>query len=362
MSVRSRRKHYSKHVQEEEVELPVVIETLSDDDTNEEEEYREERRQTKKRRPEALKPSLPASATPPPGPSSNRRTAPPVKQELHAGASLKNRQEQRECHTVSVSPAQITNVEMCIRQLQSDFNEMFERMNGIRFSTQELDFLSSLVIRHFIFKNSEKPGQPIPRNEISSLITGTITDGSGKSRLPGLVIAHARWKLAEGFGLEAKELTKAVAGNKTSRVNDSEGAKYFVLHTIVPPPLFTAFLQQEENKSATDAFRGFVMLILSLIELQGGKVFEDELWNLLAEVGITRNEEHPSLGKIDTLLDEMLKLRYITAGKGMNHRGDDEMGRIIEMGEVALHEFGGIGALKAWYDSEFAAGTQLDAE
>jgi hypothetical protein len=274
---------------------------------------------------------------------------------------------------VQITVAQLNAVATRITAFRQEYNTAKDKFETLPISIQALEDASRLVLRYFIFKNSEKPGTPIPRTEITTLITNNITAHRRSNALPGLVIAHARWKLAEAFGLELREISRipgsrggGAGGSRSAAAaiaaaqNNPDGPKMFILRTMVPPALVAGYLAQPSDPREamkSSSYRAFVMVVLSILELQGGKMNESTLWDLLEELGVERGEErHPSLGNVGGLLEEMIRQRYLIAEKVNTEDGVD---RGLMIGEVAMDEFGG-GEVKEWYEREFAAGGVME--
>lgn len=277
---------------------------------------------------------------------------------------------------VQITAAQLNAVATRITAFRQEYNTAKDKFETLPISIQALEDASRLVLRYFIFKNSEKPGTPIPRTEITTLITNNITAHRRSNALPGLVIAHARLKLAEAFGLELREITR-IPGSRGGGVNGAggsrsaaaaiaaaqnnlDGPKMFILRTMVPPVLVEGYLSQPSDPREAmklSAYRAFIMVVLSILELQGGKMNESTLWDLLEELGVGKEEEHhPSLGNVGGLLEDMIRQRYLIAEKVNTEDGVD---RGLMIGEVAMDEFGG-GEVKEWYEREFAAGGVME--
>jgi hypothetical protein len=62
----------------------------------------------------------------------------------------------------------------------------------------------------------------------------------------------------------------------------------YVLRSALPEPLRAALVQDR----AGDARRGLAVVVLSLLELNGGKMDGDELWRHLGQLGVRRGERH----------------------------------------------------------------------
>lgn len=83
------------------------------------------------------------------------------------------------------------------------------------------------------------------------------------------------------------------------------GAKIYVLRSILPEAYRAEFIQQP----ADDAFRGFALMVLSLVQLSGDKLEETRLWGMLGQMGISKAGSHPTLGNCTELIKRMEAVR-----------------------------------------------------
>ncbi len=220
---------------------------------------------------------------------------------------------------------------------------------------QGIDALVRLVIRHMIFCNTEKPGVPIPRTEVTKLVTESSAGYAKRAGLPALVIAIAQSKLAECFGMEMVELTKPRFSSKdrapgappaATAANAGEGTKHFVLRSLVPPELYAAAVATR-NSAASNAL---LAVILSIIDMAGGSIEDKELWKHLGDMAVKKAVQHPQLGMPQELIEACIKKRQIHVERVA---GSDGVELYYSIAENATSEIG-TEALKAFYESEFS--------
>lgn len=239
-----------------------------------------------------------------------------------------------------------------LQQLHERLNEM-QRTAGPEFykgplSRQEVDNLTRTVVRHAIFKNSEKPGTPFLRQELTALIT-QHAGGRQKGGLANHVIACAQHRLLQDFGLELAELAKLSA--KSREPGGTEGAKQFVLRSALPAVLRVPYGAEQ---SECEARRGLLIVVLSILELSGGKAGEDELWDQLGHVGVQKGVDHPMFGDPAALLVDFAAERYIGLEKVPGPEGESRTYFLAENAAGAASELGEHG-IQSFYEAEFEA-------
>lgn len=209
---------------------------------------------------------------------------------------------------------------------------------------QGINALVRLVVRYMIFANSERPGVPISRAEVSRIISENLA--SKNKNVGPLVIACAQAKLAENFGLEMVELIKPPQRNKDKGPPAAgEGSKHFVLRSLVPPVLYSAVVEQPTAAAA----RGLLVVIMSIIDMAGGSIEEEELWKHLADVGVTRGIPHPALGVPGEMVESFVKRRQLQVDRVAGNDGTENYYRIAENASDEV----GTQQLKGFYEAEF---------
>ncbi|GAB4818583.1 hypothetical protein N2152v2_005629 [Parachlorella kessleri] len=246
---------------------------------------------------------------------------------------------------IAVPPRELRDLEELMQQYRQDADVTRARFKG-NVSRQELDGLVRHVMRHVLFLHSEKPGVPVSRAEVTKLVSGSAAQK--KHNMTGLVIALAQHKMLEVFGLELKEITKAPqrGAHKGAAAAAGEGTKHLVLRSAVPPTL----LAQAVQDRGEDAVRGFALVLLSLIDLAGGKVTAAELWPMLEELGVREEGPHLLLGRPGEVLEQLSRRRYLNVER---QQGPDGEVRLYTIAENALDELRKENIV-AFYETEFA--------
>lgn len=218
--------------------------------------------------------------------------------------------------------------------------------------TESINALVRLLVRHILFLNTEKKGTPITRNELNSFLSANTP--AALKVLPSIIIAEAQCQLINRFGLEFIELTKKQFNEEFG--SGRQGPSYFVLRSILPATLYAEVV--EDNAVAGQ--RGFLAVVLSLIDLEGGSIEDDELWKHLEEIGMHKDTPHNALGGAtpSAAMLEFIKKRYFIVGKVEGNDGPVEM---YSSGENAESEIG-LDNIKAFYEGEMreeVAGTTV---
>lgn len=200
----------------------------------------------------------------------------------------------------------------------------------VRMSDTEYDQLVKAVVRHVVFRQHQKPGEPIARAELTDVVGKATT----KKNVSSAVLPAAQSQLASVFGLHLKEVAKRARGQhgQAPAADASSGAKVFLVRSLVPQGLRKEVLVDAGAAPA----QALTMLILGLVRVAGGKLSEDELWRLLEELGVSKEEPHPEFGDVKSHLAAFVKQRYLIESKVQGPEG--EM-RELEWGEQAEQEF-----------------------
>ncbi|KAF6265347.1 hypothetical protein COO60DRAFT_1040845 [Scenedesmus sp. NREL 46B-D3] len=212
-----------------------------------------------------------------------------------------------------------------------------------------------------LFKNYEKPGMPIKRQELNDIIQKEVTHrvGRGGNKLPGVVLPLAAAKLAAAFGLEMREIKRhggsgaargaAAAATADGCAGGAAGGSVtqtYVLHSLLQPTLLARFV----HEAGEDAMRGLMTVVVGLLQLApNGQIEADDLWRQLAQLGVEKEPE-PGYDKDDQastfsnkdgavgVLAHMERCRYL-AKKSMTAPAGG-LTSVYELAEAAHDEFG----------------------
>ena len=271
------------------------------------------------------------------------------KRKLSAGGSEKEKRENRKQDiatggTTFVSAEDIRLANKQIKQYKNASVTARQSMRSGSAPEESINALVRLLVRHILFLNTEKKGTPITRNELNSFLSANTP--SALKVLPSTIIAEAQFQLINRFGMEFVELTKKQFNEDFGSAR--QGPSYFVLRSIIPSNLYAAIVEDK----AVAGQRGFLAVVLSLIDLEGGSMEEDELWKHLEEIGMHKTIPHPALGGATpgAVLAEFIKKRYLLVGKV---EGNDGPMEIYSVGENAESEIGhDLEGIKTFYKNE----------
>ncbi|PPR96345.1 hypothetical protein GOBAR_AA24327 [Gossypium barbadense] len=165
-------------------------------------------------------------------------------------------------------------------------------------SKEEKDKLVAEVVRYILFKTHQNSGCPIKREELSQLVTKNYRHRS----LPAYIINEAKAKLSTIFGYELRELQR-------SRGVD---AKSYVVISQLPAEVYKKYVEDVNTSHLT----GFTFVVISIVQLSGGKIAEDNLWHHLKRMGLHETDEnHPVLGNVKQVLETLVQKRYLQKDK-----------------------------------------------
>ncbi|KAL4420884.1 hypothetical protein ABPG77_001225 [Micractinium sp. CCAP 211/92] len=220
----------------------------------------------------------------------------------------------------------------------------FDKAQG-KAPAMAMEAAARAVVRHMLFSHSEKPGVPVKRTELATVVTSRFPNLKHKGPVTSYVIAHAQHYLAESMGLEMRCVARrsAAAAGRDATQGGEEGSQQYVLRSIVPPPLRAAFVLDDK-----DAERGLLLVVLSLVHLAGGKLEEGELLTQLSELGVPTDQPHPAFGQpTAALLKSFCTRRYIQKDKQQGPDGEvilyrfaeQAVGPDAEIGQAAIERF-----------------------
>ncbi|PSC75792.1 melanoma-associated antigen G1 [Micractinium conductrix] len=251
---------------------------------------------------------------------------------------------------------QLRAVELKIAEYRNVRDHAAARAQGKGVHQQAMLAAARAVVRYMLFAHSEKPGVPVKRPELVGVVTTALPNlkGGAKTPVTAYCIAYAQHYLADALGLEMEVVARAAARARDAALPGAEeGAPQYVLRSLVPPPLRSAFVLDQAQAPQ----RGLLMVVLSLLHLAGGKLDEEELYTQLEELAISRREPHPAFGDIPAQLKEFCTRRYIQAEKQQGAEGDVVLYRFAEQamapsGEIQPEE------IKRFVEEQFAGGEQ----
>ncbi|KAL4854280.1 hypothetical protein ACK3TF_004972 [Chlorella vulgaris] len=309
----------------------------------EKEEEAEEQRHRSRRR----------AAEDEPGPSAKRRRSQQAVKQEFGGDSLAGPSRRMPAAAAAAATAAGGAIRTTVAELNA-VTELAAEYRRVRDHAAEkaegkaprmaMEQASRAVVRHMLFAHSEKPGVPVKRTEVAAVVTQRFPTVKAKGVVTTYVIAHAQHYLAQSMGLEMRSIHKAAArGRQGAAGGGDEGSQQFVLRSMVPAALRTAFVLDP----AQSAERGLLMVVLALIHLAGSKLGQDELATQLAELGVSTERPHPVFGSLEAQLKSFCTRRYIQQDKQAGPDGDivlyrfaeQALGPDAEIGEPAILRF-----------------------
>ncbi|KAA3468149.1 melanoma-associated antigen 8 isoform X1 [Gossypium australe] len=178
-------------------------------------------------------------------------------------------------------------------------------------SKEEKDKLVAEVVRYILFKTHQNSGCPIKREELSQLVTKNYRHRS----LPAYIINEAKAKLSTIFGYELRELQRSrPSSTNHSRLSQQSGvdAKSYVIISQLPAEVYKKYVEDVNTSHLT----GFTFVVISIVQLAGGKIAEDNLWHHLKRMGLHETDEnHPVLGNVKQVLETLVQQRYLQKDK-----------------------------------------------
>jgi len=150
-----------------------------------------------------------------------------------------------------------------------------------------------------------------------------------------VVITQAQKKFATIFGYEMKELQRSrptKSNNVRSSQQSTTESKSYILKSMLPEELRTKLVDNKE----TSHFLGLTFAIVGIVQLAGGKIPEDALWQYLRRLGLDEHDEkHPQFGNVKQAIETIVKQRYIQKEKAIGPEGDMI---VYELAERALDD------------------------
>lgn len=210
-------------------------------------------------------------------------------------------------------------------------------------SEAELQSLATKLVRYMYFKNFEKRGAPVTRQDLVAQVKATYAEHKNIRKIPAVAIAIAQVKSIQLCGIEMRELERlgGEAKKKQTVDDDKQGAKEYVLRSVLPSELLTAVVHDKRE----DAERALLMVILAIIHLNGGKVAEDELQRHLIQLALRPDNNHPVFNNPSDMLKKFEQQRYLHRAGGREP--------VITWGENATDEFSKKD-VEAFVEREFA--------
>lgn len=223
------------------------------------------------------------------------------------------------------------------------YEDALKRLEGnlaqtITCTDHQLDAVAHSTVRFMLFSNSNKEGGIVSRADVMKHIGQHLV--AQRRGVPELVLAKAQYLLASCFGMNMIELVKPTAVRSKNVLASQEaggqgGAKYFTLKSLVPKEVYKETVGKTDDASV-DAQWGLLGVIISLINMSGGMLVEEEMWRHLNAMGVDKMRRHAILGGTGLdIVDDFVRKRYLKVEK---QAGLDEDARSYMVAENALSE------------------------
>ena len=225
----------------------------------------------------------------------------------------------------------IEKYEDALRRLEGNLAE------NITCTDHQLDAAAHSAVRYMLFSNSNKEGGIVSKTDLMKHIGEHLV--SQRRGVSELILAKVQLLLASCFGMDMVELIKPSAKKNTLGTQPSgsseSGTKYFTLKSMVPKEVYKETVGKTDT-SSVDARWGLLGVIISLIQMSGGSLVEEELWRHLRSMGADKTTRHQMLDGIPSdIIDDFVRKRYLKVEK---QAGLDEETRSYLVAENALSE------------------------
>ncbi|GBF98775.1 hypothetical protein Rsub_11357 [Raphidocelis subcapitata] len=251
---------------------------------------------------------------------------------------------------IPIGRGEIARMNAKIQEYQEAAAEAETKLASL-LSLTEYQALVASVVRTMLFKQHEKPGVPVKRQDLLEAFTGTYKGHAHAKKLPSLVLRVAQAQIISTLGIEMQEVTRVAAstGRKKNAMEEAQSTTAtYVLRSVLPVGVRRALV----DDPADDQAQAFKMVVLALIHLNGGQIEVDEFWRHMHMLGVEpEDRDHPHFGRPEDCLKELEKTRHIVR---LQQSGAAGAVQVLEWGEHASSEVGEEG-IKRWIEQEFAA-------
>ncbi|KAF5838455.1 MAGE family-domain-containing protein [Dunaliella salina] len=240
-----------------------------------------------------------------------------VQEDSQAGpgpSSQQQRQRQKQQQQAQPKSADVQWLEARIAKYKQE-EAIRKEEAALPLDNQELTLMAGVVVRYMLFSHHERPGVPVPRGKLNDVMMMEYADHPKKRKIPPVVMAIAQARMLSVFGIDMVEVERPSEGKK----GDDTGNKYYVLRSALPAQMRQAYVPTPLDKKMPD--QGLIVVVLSLIHMQGGKMKEDDLWATLELLGVQKEVTHPHFEKPKDAMQKLEAARYIIRRKAAAHPG-----------------------------------------
>ena len=153
-------------------------------------------------------------------------------------------------------------------------------------SNQEVQHLTMEAARFFLFQMEKNGNAPIPRALYTEAMA-KIMKGKIVRNVASYILPRAQMRLMDYLGLELKEVQRVTSQVEQSknRNADAPSSTSFILRSAQPIDARVKFVDKHIPKTRK-AWRGLVVAISSIIQVNGGTMEETALFRALGRFGI----------------------------------------------------------------------------
>jgi len=246
-------------------------------------------------------------------------------------------------------------------------NEETEPNQVYALTEVEFEALVGNFMRLALFKKAKK--ELVKREEFIELVLG---EGHKKKKgLAQKIIEEAVIRFRKIFGFELTPVERHARNEHSSSSSSQKEATSMATKVANAKSWILIFTQKhdsiqyvneaEENverkvdlkdrlkefqKDADAVHYGLLMVILSLIETHAGHLKEDQLYDYLGQLGLSRETPHPIFGDLDKTIESFVKQLYLER----------------ERDDIATQEEMGVGSARRKNKYIYVPGTRLEKE
>ena len=259
-----------------------------------------------------------------------------------------NREEVRRPHSyVGVSDPPVSKILKEIKEAIKVSNEKNVQAH-IGLSSQEVQHLTMEAARFFLFQMEKNGNAPIPRALYTEAMA-KIMKGKKVRNVASYILPRAQLRLMDYLGLELKEVQRVTSQVEQSKSKSAEttSTTSFILRSAQPIDARVKFVDKHIPKTKK-MWRGLVIAISSIIQVNGGTMEESALFRALGRFGMraSYNGKGPGLGKWSNdfeckhceIIPKLVSRRVLLRDKVTAASGNDFTYQ-YELGEGALEHF-----------------------
>jgi hypothetical protein len=200
------------------------------------------------------------------------------------------------------------------------------------------------VMNYMLARDSDK--LPAKRSDISDLFKRTSVGSHAKPPIDR-IIAEAQKKFRHVFGFDLREETtdniSDDVGMSSQAQSKQVAQKVYLLTNVLKMPAEEGGqevpAEEKEFKVSSDRAQmlslgapsnpsphfELAMAVMAVIALKRYSITEQELWDMMRSVGLTRNQAHPVFGQPETAIKELCQQGYLYSKKTKDADGQPQV-------------------------------------